>query len=804
MRLREFGNFTLLDHLGKGGMATVYRAANKGDGSIVALKIFSPTEERPVEIQKKLRRREVRMLMAVQHPNIVKFYEEGQVEDELYYAMEFVEDSLQHRMRSSEDFSLLDKIDVLCQTVSALQAVHRHGLVHRDVKPGNILLDQDPSGRLNVKMTDFGIAKNVSEPDIVRAQNSGSVPGTPKYLSPEQIKMKAVDGRSDIFSLGVVAYEFLSGRAPFESDTTDGYLQANVGEQPTPLHQVVADVPEFISQAVEKMLAKDPEDRYDSDNLFDDLKLVEQQLKSGRPLVETQRPESLFYVSAEEEKEAEVAAEGRRIAPISWAIVVMLAAVGAGVTYALWPAPSGTSGTQKRETVPLPSPEQPSPAELLKQAAGFAEGGQHWRALALLRDLDEEQLAEQDWASYVDINKSVQDSLALPYFEAAVQMLGEGRGGEAEVALERLKSLFPDSGRAAELRDLIKLRTQTAERHDKWDDAIASTQTLARAGDFSGALLECQQLMGSFSDAPERLTRVRQEAVKILERWERSVRTSRASAAALEDYVNTIYHYRGLNWSDVPVPRPAADVYLRLAEIYASDGRYEDSIAYLNEVAEHYGRSDSDRAKTRKAEIEREILSQPITFASLVRELERNGFGSSVWETAGGQDAEHSRSKEALTLKATGGTDEVVSELRTIPPVSNLGFKLSVEFKQHQFPSRMGARATLGLELTNGRSDSITFHFDGKRYGVLRSYAREGGAISGGGALKEAFGDEGETWHTLGVDYEFDSGTVVLRLDGERLADYEVEFSSLGIRLFLKVRGPAECGVTFRKITCST
>jgi serine/threonine protein kinase len=149
--------------MGKGGMATVYRAADNSDGTIVAIKIFQTSPERSADLSRKLRDREVRMLVSVQHPNIVKYRTSGEVGDNFFYAMEFVENSLLKRMRSGSDFDLVDKVLILRQTAEALGAIHHQGIVHRDVKPGNILLDQDPNGAIHVKLTDLGIAKNVSE-----------------------------------------------------------------------------------------------------------------------------------------------------------------------------------------------------------------------------------------------------------------------------------------------------------------------------------------------------------------------------------------------------------------------------------------------------------------------------------------------------------------------------------------------------------------------------------------------------------------------------------------------------------------
>jgi len=339
MEPKAFGKFTLLEKMGKGSVGTVYRAMDNEAGNIVAIKTFEPTHERPPDVVRRLRDREVRMLISIQHPNVVRYYESGQVGDALYYSMEFVEDSLLKRMREQGEFSLIQKVHILRQTTNALQTMHNQGIVHRDVKPGNILLDESPSGAVHVKVTDLGIAKHVSETDIARADASRTVPGTPKYLSPEQIRLRPVDGRADVFSLGVVAYEVLTGRAPFEARSNEGYLRANRYQPLRSMLQVRPELPAFLDDMVSRMLAREREDRYDSDALARDFDLAYQHLVSDAPLVEQNNPQSLFYVAAEPEAEGEKEEPGQalRIVPAAWAAAVGLLIVGFIAGAALWP-----------------------------------------------------------------------------------------------------------------------------------------------------------------------------------------------------------------------------------------------------------------------------------------------------------------------------------------------------------------------------------------------------------------------------------------------------------------------------------
>ncbi|MFW6189523.1 MAG: serine/threonine-protein kinase, partial [Planctomycetota bacterium] len=337
MESREFGKYTLLEHVGKGGVGSVYRARNERDGATVAVKIFEPAGGRSADLTRRLRDREVRMLVSVQHPNIVKFHETGEVGEEYYYAMEFVENSLLKCLRGGREFRLAEKVRILRQSTSALAAIHHQGIVHRDVKPGNMLLDNGRGGAVHVKLTDLGIARRVRETEIAGGGGDGPVPGTPKYLSPEQIMRVRADGRADIFSLGVVAYELLTGELPFQAETPEEYAEANVEQTQAPAGELAEDLPGFLSDMVDRMLAKDREERYDSDTLEQDLRLAEQHLVSGAPLGENQNPVSIFYGGSPDEQPAESRPWPGGIHPVSWAAALLAVAAAAAAAWAAWP-----------------------------------------------------------------------------------------------------------------------------------------------------------------------------------------------------------------------------------------------------------------------------------------------------------------------------------------------------------------------------------------------------------------------------------------------------------------------------------
>ncbi len=436
MKPRNFGKFLLLNHVGKGGMGSVYRATDTETDRQVAVKIFRSSKARSPETSRRLRDREVKMLVSARHPNLVKFFESGRVGDDYYYSMEFVEENLLDWMRSGRRLELVDVAQVLRQTAGALAALHNQGVVHRDVKPGNILLDTDPSGAIHVKLTDLGIARIVDEGDIVRQQTHRKIPGTPRYLSPEQITRQPLDGRSDVFSLGVVAYELLSGEKPFNADSSRGYLVANIKQRPRPLHELDEDVPAFLGQIVDKMLAKNRENRYDAETLERDLQLACQHLVSGAPLVEQTNPDSLFYVPTPEALSRPPRGLGL-IAPISWYLAGAIVVAGVVVTGLLWPRRPAThaSGGQAAQ----------ADAVHVQQAARALREDRPWQAWALVQNLPRaDEVAQQ-------MGRRAESLLAETWHHSAVRMLEEDRPEEARVVLERMREFFPDSQHTARL-----------------------------------------------------------------------------------------------------------------------------------------------------------------------------------------------------------------------------------------------------------------------------------------------------------------------------------------------------------------
>jgi serine/threonine-protein kinase len=255
-------------------MAEVYLARDESLNRLVALKALFPEFAREPSFVERFRR-EAQAAANLNHPNIVAIYDWGQESGTYFIVMEYVEGhSLRDLMRSEGPIEPGRAADIAAEIASALAFAHRSGVVHRDVKPGNVLLT--PQG--HVKVTDFGIARAGTSDSLTQ---TGSVMGTATYFSPEQAQGLAVDGRSDVYSLGVVLYEMVCGGAPFVADSPVSVAYKHVREDPMPPSQRNTDVPKGLEQIVMSALAKDADQRYQS---ADDMRADLLRFRRGRPL----------------------------------------------------------------------------------------------------------------------------------------------------------------------------------------------------------------------------------------------------------------------------------------------------------------------------------------------------------------------------------------------------------------------------------------------------------------------------------------------------------------------------------------
>lgn len=276
---KEFGGkYKILGELGKGGMGEVYLAEDTTLSRRVALK-FLPEELYEDQTARSRFFYEAKAAAALDHPYICSIHEVGETEGRLFFAMEYLEGQTLRDRILKEPIPLKQALQIAVETAEALEVAHEKGIIHRDIKPANIMLMQNG----HAKVMDFGLAKQLRRAERIDVQadplltltGEGSAPGTPAYMSPEQLQGKNLDERSDIFSFGVVLYEILTRQHPFKRETGLTTVSAILSEPPKPITQFVKGIPEPVQRAIDRMLAKDIDERYASiQDVLRDLKKI--------------------------------------------------------------------------------------------------------------------------------------------------------------------------------------------------------------------------------------------------------------------------------------------------------------------------------------------------------------------------------------------------------------------------------------------------------------------------------------------------------------------------------------------------
>ncbi len=319
----KYGRYEIVSELGRGSMGVVYLAHDPSIDRQVALKVLR--EDRVTSddfVQRFLK--EARAVGRLSHPGIVTVYDIGQDHGTIYIAMEFLEGTPLDQMMAEQRFSVEDIIDLGVQVAEALDYAHGRGIVHRDIKPPNIMVAADGT----VRVTDFGIA-HIEDPDGYQMTQAGEILGTPIYMSPEQVAGQPVDGRSDIYSLGVILYELTTGRRPFEGSNLAALFRAITQDTPPPPEQVNSGIPRRLSEVIMRAMNRVPEKRY----------------AGGRDLARDLRN------CLATEPAATVAGGSRSGRGMTWIVVLVMLVVAGGVGGYLYLFPPGAGQKQQEQTL---------------------------------------------------------------------------------------------------------------------------------------------------------------------------------------------------------------------------------------------------------------------------------------------------------------------------------------------------------------------------------------------------------------------------------------------------------------------
>jgi serine/threonine protein kinase/Tfp pilus assembly protein PilF len=456
------GRYEVIEKLGEGAMGEVYRARQVAVGRLVALKLIHSASTRSTEVAARFQR-EMKLSAKIEHANTIRVYDFGTWQGQLYIAMELVRGkSLRAELEQSGPLPLARIVRIATQVARGLSAAHAEDVVHRDLKPDNVMLVEQYGERDLVKVLDFGIAKSLSEPDEARMTGQGAIIGTPQYMSPEQSMGQRLDERSDLYSLGIMLFEMATGRVPFDAPSITAMLVAHATQEPPALASVLPDVHPGLAQLVSELLQKDPNARPRS------AQEVEARLNALAPaqassLDATPAPSPSGSAPAP-------AASGRPEGPravrgLLWVMLISLL-MGGGTVAFLWAQKHAPSSSATAVAPPPVLPESPTRIDL------SSEEPKPWE-IAMLGDALQKRLAE---AGIPDAPGECAGEQRLP---AAVQLLTARNELDANpsAALEASTQSLEYCGSWAATHNV---RGNALQRLDRLDEAVKAYREALR------------------------------------------------------------------------------------------------------------------------------------------------------------------------------------------------------------------------------------------------------------------------------------------------------------------------------------
>jgi len=459
---QKIGKYEVIEELGRGAMGVVYKARDPFIGRLVALKtITTGLQDQPELLQRFYR--EAQAAGGLAHPNIVTIFDLGEGQDGTpYIAMEFLEGTdLEHIIADGSPLPMAQKIGYMVQAARALDYAHKRGVVHRDIKPANIVVTKDGT----IKVVDFGIARLV---DTSRSQ-TGLLIGTVNYMSPEQVRGERCDGRSDIFSFGVMFYELLSGQRPFNGNNFTAVMLAIISQNHKPLKEVMEGCPPDLSDVVEKILRKDVGERYQA---------LEEFLLDVDPV----------WKKLQSEQVKELVAEGERlIATKDWtqARDILRRAVQTDTANKHAKTLLERVNNELKRSMVLPEAQ-----EHVTKAEGLLKEGKLTEAQAEVEaalKLDSVYQPAQELRQKV-LDESNRQQALKDYIKSTKQRLAEGDLTAADQSLKKALEIQADSKEGAELRRQLEEEKTRRSKRQKLLDSMQQARNLWTAQNHAEAV----------------------------------------------------------------------------------------------------------------------------------------------------------------------------------------------------------------------------------------------------------------------------------------------------------------------------
>jgi len=538
-----FGKYEILEIVDSGGVAEFYKARDREKGRIVLLRVLTRSASENPDIRRIFAALQTeRSRFIADDPYVLRLLEIGRCSRRYYLAFEYVEGESLARYLEKHKPDIEEALGILRQAAEGLRAFHQRRIAHGDVKPANIIVGRDAAQRMCVKLAPMDIASAATESMV---SIYGELVGTPKYLSPEQIEGKPVEMRSDIFSLGIVAYELFAGRPPFQAETPLGYLRANAEKDAPPLVQVDTTIPVEVSRVVARMLARDPRRRYrSSQSLVDDLERIEARMAGDRLEVVPSGVDSAF--AASEPLPQPRSWTGWRTAAVVSITVCVLLMLAVGLMLAgyvrVGPAASPKASAPAAPVAAAPSRPSVPPTETSDPLA------QHYNAAV----------------------------------RAANEAAGEGRYDEAVGLLERFLKDHPDTRWTEDVKG----------RQAKF--LLDQTEALAASGRFEEAVRLCGDVSARFPRTSWDL-KARATAPRILQRWQKKSEKAGEWDAAIAVAERLVSDYKD-SPEAAAASRALPGLYLRNADHRMTDlADHQKAVACLRAVIEKYPKTPGAR-----------------------------------------------------------------------------------------------------------------------------------------------------------------------------------------------------------------